>query len=102
MYNWNHSTFVLEFNRPQQWGFLGTKFNLPLFNNLTCTCMSHIHIYNFFLNPCGISYFSYISNPSMGDAHSVEVELAHMRHTKREQDEDMAMILGKVSYPISI
>ena len=38
----------------------------------------------------------------MGDAHSVEVELAHMRHTKREQDEDMAMILGKVSYPISI
>lgn len=40
---------------------------------------------------------SYISNPSMGDAHSVEVELAHMRHTKREQDEDMAMILGKIS-----
>ena len=62
---------------------------------------THSHL-QFFLNPCCISYCSYISNPSMGDAHSVEVELAHIRHTKREQDEDMAMILGKVSYPISI
>ena len=40
--------------------------------------------------------YSYLSNPALGDAHDVEVEMAHMRHTMREKDGEIQELLGKV------
>ena len=42
--------------------------------------------------------FSYLSNPALGDAHSLEVEMALMRHTMRDKESDIALIQGKVCF----
>lgn len=42
--------------------------------------------------------FSYRNNPALGDAHSLEVEMALMRHTMRDKESDIALIQGKVCF----
>ena len=47
---------------------------------------------------CSVCLFplSYLSNPALGDAHSLEVEMALMRHAMREKEADIALVQGKV------
>ena len=43
---------------------------------------------------------SYSSNPSLGDAHSVEVEMAFMRHTMRVKEAELYITQGKVQQAV--
>ena len=46
--------------------------------------------------------FSYRSNPALGDAHSLEVEMALMRHAMREKEADISLVQGKVCCVVGI
>ena len=46
--------------------------------------------------------YSYKTNPALGDAHDVEVEMTYMRNVIREKECEMKEVAGKVSTTTTI